>query len=180
MSDCLLTYHFHQYVLFSWPCLNKQQYTTTLCYGTLDPTGRVQNDKCRTLEYQILRWYIVYILNYLCLSIKLYYIQFPILPITFGLSYAKTVLMLFEKKWLKGAHSHPVMPDWGTNPAKGLFFACFEYIRDSPTPRQSGITDLGTGQNVERSKLKMNPGKKPPDACFPQFRVCEIVSHLHE
>ena len=34
----------------------------------------------------------------------------------------------------------PVMPDWGTNPAKGLFFACFEYIRDSPTPRQSGIT----------------------------------------
>ena len=35
----------------------------------------------------------------------------------------------------------PVMPDWGTNPAKGLFFARFEYIRDSPTPRQSGNTD---------------------------------------
>ena len=34
-----------------------------------------------------------------------------------------------------------VMPDWGTNPAKGLFFARFEYIRDSPTTRQSGITD---------------------------------------
>ena len=33
-----------------------------------------------------------------------------------------------------------VMPDWGTNPVKGLFFAHFEYIRDSPTPRQSGIT----------------------------------------
>ena len=35
----------------------------------------------------------------------------------------------------------PVMPDWETNPAEGLFFARFEYIRDSPTPRQSGITD---------------------------------------
>ena len=33
-----------------------------------------------------------------------------------------------------------VMPDWGTNPTKGLFFSRFEHIRDSPTPRQSGIT----------------------------------------
>ena len=33
------------------------------------------------------------------------------------------------------------MPDWGTNPAKGLFFAPFEYIRDSPSSRQSGIVD---------------------------------------
>ena len=31
------------------------------------------------------------------------------------------------------------MPDWGTNPANGLFFARFEYIRDFPTPQQSGI-----------------------------------------
>ena len=36
---------------------------------------------------------------------------------------------------------HTVMPDWGTNPAEGLFFARFEYTRDSPTRRQSGITD---------------------------------------
>ena len=31
----------------------------TMYYGTMDRTGRVQCDKCRTLEYQILRWYIV-------------------------------------------------------------------------------------------------------------------------
>ena len=42
-------------------------------------------------------------------------------------------------------HRRAVMSDWGTNPAKGLFFARFEYIRDSPTPRQSGITVVGQG-----------------------------------
>ena len=36
-----------------------------------------------------------------------------------------------------------VMPDCGTNPAVGLFFARFEYIGDSSTPRQSGITASG-------------------------------------
>ena len=46
----------------------------------------------------------------------------------------------------------PVMPDWGTNPARGLFFARFEYIRDSPTPRQSGITALRT-TNAESEKI---------------------------
>ena len=34
----------------------------------------------------------------------------------------------------------PLMPDLGTNPAEGLFFARFKYTRDSPTPRQSDIT----------------------------------------
>ena len=42
------------------------------------------------------------------------------------------------------------MPGWGTIPAKGLFFARFEYIQDSPTPRQSGITGL-----VSHTKLTM-------------------------
>ena len=34
------------------------------------------------------------------------------------------------------------MPDGEVNPAEGLFFARFGHRRDSPTPWQSGITDL--------------------------------------
>ena len=36
--------------------------------------------------------------------------------------------------------SELVMPDWGTNPVERLFFVRFEYIRDCPNPRQSGMT----------------------------------------
>ena len=49
-----------------------------------------------------------------------------------------------------------LMPDWGTNPAKGLFFARFEFIRDSLTPRQSSIT----GPRVRPSETFFNLVRK--------------------
>ena len=95
----------------------------------MDPTGRVQCDKCSSLEYQILRGYIVEIFNFLCLSIKFYYIQFPIIPLKFGLSYAKTVLMLLEKIRLKGTHSPPVKNSKHN-------FSCVRGFRPSATFRR--------------------------------------------
>ena len=57
-----------------------------------------------------------------------------------------STLISVRSSWLfylfKTPNLDSVMPDWGTYPAKGLFFARFEYIRDFPTPRQSGITAL--------------------------------------
>ena len=60
--------------------------------------------------------------------------------------YRTTIAHALSRVALHNIHNYgtsdvnPVMPDWGTNPAEGLFFARFEYIRDSPTSRQSGIT----------------------------------------
>ena len=69
--------------------------------------------------------------------------RFEVTQVMKGVNYFECYFF-FKKKNVHEAKpkSPPVMPDSGTNPAKGLFFARFEYIRDSPAPRQSGITGL--------------------------------------
>ena len=69
----------------------------------------------------------------------------------------RTKILVVESKWitmkinfnglsriiyvsrLQRVITEAVMPDRGASPAKELFFASFEYTRDSPTSRQFGI-----------------------------------------